>query len=88
VPQLPPILPLPFEHSNTEYQLVPQFQAICGTIVCMHHLTTYLWLMDQFANAHEYELDSGRLGTPAAAVALHAASAVSAQASTSFLLEF
>jgi hypothetical protein len=57
VPKLPPLLPLPYEHVNTEFELNPPYGAIAGTIACMHHLTTYLWLMDQLANTHTYRLD-------------------------------
>ncbi|HTB13254.1 MAG TPA: lipase family protein [Bryobacteraceae bacterium] len=47
VPQLPPILPLPYEHVNTKYELNPPFGKIQPNLVCMHHLTTYVWLMEQ-----------------------------------------
>jgi hypothetical protein len=47
VPQLPPILPLPYEHVNTRYELSPPFGKIKLDLVCMHHLTTYIWLMEQ-----------------------------------------
>ena len=47
VPQLPPILPLPYEHVNTKYELNPPFGKIKLDLVCMHHLTTYVWLMEQ-----------------------------------------
>ncbi len=57
VPKLPPILPLTYEHVNTEYDLNPTYGAIAGTIACMHHLTTYLWLMDQLAGTSSYPLD-------------------------------
>jgi hypothetical protein len=49
VPQLPPILPLPYEHVNTKFELNPPFGKINQTIACMHHLTTYIWLMEQLA---------------------------------------
>ncbi len=57
VPQLPPILPLPYEHVNTKYELVPPPGSVNQTLGCMHHLTTYLWLMDQFAPTGSYPLD-------------------------------
>jgi len=57
VPQLPPILPLPYEHVNTKYELVPPPNKINPTIVCMHHLTTYLWLMSQLAGSSAFPLD-------------------------------
>jgi hypothetical protein len=47
VPKLPPILPLPYEHVNTQYELNPPMHSINSTIPCMHHLSTYLWLMSQ-----------------------------------------
>jgi hypothetical protein len=59
VPQLPPILPLPYEHVNTKYELVPPPQKINPTIACMHHLTTYLWLMSQLAGSSGFALDPG-----------------------------
>lgn len=46
VPQLPPILPLPYEHVNTKYELNPPFGKIQQNLLCMHHLTTYVWLME------------------------------------------
>jgi hypothetical protein len=45
VPKLPPILPLPYEHTNTKFELVPAAGSMNTTIPCMHFLTTYLWLM-------------------------------------------
>lgn len=47
VPQLPSILPLPYEHVNTKYELNPPMGKIKQNIVCMHHLATYIWLMEQ-----------------------------------------
>jgi len=58
VPKLPPILPLPYEHVNTQYELNPQPNKIKSTIPCMHHLTTYLWLMSQLAGSSAYPLNS------------------------------
>jgi hypothetical protein len=49
VPHLPPFLPLPYEHTNTPFELVEPMNAIQQTIACAHHLTTYLWLMGQLA---------------------------------------
>jgi hypothetical protein len=51
VPQLPPILPLPYEHVNTQYELSPPPGKIKPDLGCMHHLTTYIWLMEQLAGA-------------------------------------
>jgi Lipase (class 3) len=59
VPKLPPILPLPYEHVNTQFELVPPAYAINPSIVCMHHLATYLWLMAQLAKIGGYPLPSG-----------------------------
>lgn len=52
VPQLPPILPLPYEHVNTKYELNPPFGKIQQNLLCMHHLTTYVWLMEQQPGAN------------------------------------
>ena len=57
VPKLPPILPLPYEHVNTQYELNPPPDGINPTIGCMHHLTTYLWLMSKLAGIGGYSLD-------------------------------
>jgi triacylglycerol lipase len=51
VPQLPPIVPLPYEHVNTKYELNPPFGKIQQTLLCMHHLATYIWLMEQLAGS-------------------------------------
>ncbi len=58
VPKLPPILPLPYEHVNTAYELNPPPDAIAATIPCMHHLTTYLWLMARLAGVAGFGLDA------------------------------
>jgi hypothetical protein len=58
VPKLPPILPLPYEHVNTLYELNPPPNKINPTIPCMHHLTTYLWLMGQLAGSSAFPLDA------------------------------
>lgn len=63
VPKLPPILPLPYEHVNTEYELNPPPNQISPSIPCMHHLTTYLFLMAQQAQIGGYPLDSGCVST-------------------------
>jgi hypothetical protein len=68
VPKLPPILPLPYEHVNTYFELVPPPDAINPTIPCMHHLTTYLWLMSQqvagqTAASTTYQLDADCVST-------------------------
>lgn len=57
VPQLPFPLPLPYEHVNTGYELKPPPRKIASTIACMHHLTTYLWLMDQLAETSAHALN-------------------------------
>jgi hypothetical protein len=69
VPKLPPILPLPYEHVNTKYELIPPPNKINPTIPCMHHLTTYLWLMSQFIGTTTLPLDAGC--TASAAGPLH-----------------
>jgi hypothetical protein len=64
VPQLPPILPLPYEHPNTKYELNPPPGKMAGNIVCMHILSSYLWLMDQLAGTETWPLGSGCSPTP------------------------
>jgi hypothetical protein len=61
VPKLPTIIPLPYEHVNTECELLPPPNQINSTIPCMHHLTTYLWLMGQLTGSGAYPLDAGCL---------------------------
>jgi len=63
VPKLPPILPLPYEHVNTQYELNPPPDQINPSIPCMHHLTTYLWLMGQLAANNAYPLDAECVAT-------------------------
>lgn len=63
VPKLPPILPLPYEHVNTQYELNPPPNQINATIPCMHHLTTYLWLISQLVGSGGYPLDPGCTAT-------------------------
>lgn len=58
VPKLPTILPLPYEHVNTLFELNPPPNKINPTIPCMHHLTTYLWLMAQLSGDGGYPLDA------------------------------
>lgn len=65
VPQVPPILPLPYEHPNTVYELNPPQGKVFATLPCMHALTSYLWLMDQFAATNTYNIgDSCRVPAP------------------------
>ena len=66
VPKLPPILPLPYVHSNTHYELNPQSGQIDSAIPAMHHLTTYLYLMGQLVGSTAYPLDADCVprGTP------------------------
>jgi len=66
VPKLPPFLPLPYEHVNTECDLVPGQHTIEPNILCMHHLTSYLWLMSQLTGAPGYPLNTECVsaGTP------------------------
>ncbi len=66
VPKLPPVLPLPYEHVNTQFELNPAPNAINPSILCMHHLTTYLWLMAQLAKVPGYPLDAGCGSVPGA----------------------
>jgi hypothetical protein len=62
VPQLPPIIPLPYEHVNTKYELNPPFGKIKQTLACMHHLTTYVWLMQLLAGSGSDTLDADCVG--------------------------
>jgi hypothetical protein len=57
IPKLPPILPLPYEHVNTQYELNAPPNAIAQTIPCMHRLTTYLWMMSHLLASKAYSLD-------------------------------
>lgn len=63
VPKLPPIVPLPYEHVNTQFELNPPPNKIKSTIPCMHHLTTYLWLMSQLAGVGGYPIDPDCVAT-------------------------
>ena len=54
VPNLPPILPIPYEHVNLTCELVPPKDALQATIACEHHLGDYLWLMAQQAGPNIY----------------------------------
>jgi hypothetical protein len=65
VPKLPPIIPLPYEHVNTQFELNPPPNKIQSTIPCMHHLTTYLWLMSQLAGVSGYSIDADCVATGA-----------------------
>lgn len=65
VPKLPPFLPLPYEHVNTECMLNPPPGAIKPTIGCMHHLTSYLWLMGRLAGTKAFPLDGDCSATAA-----------------------
>ncbi|MGO8760337.1 MAG: lipase family protein [Terracidiphilus sp.] len=62
VPNLPPILPLPYEHTNALSELVPPKDAIQANVECEHHLTTYLWLLGQQAGQNVYPVDAGCRG--------------------------
>ena len=63
VPKLPPILPWPYEHVNTQYELNPPPSKIQPSIPCMHHLTTYLWLMAPLAEIATFPLDANCIST-------------------------
>jgi hypothetical protein len=71
VPKLPPPLPLLYEHVNTKYELIPPSNQVNPTLLCMHHLTTYLWLMAQQAGASGYPLDSDCVPAAGAAASVH-----------------
>jgi hypothetical protein len=57
VPNLPPFLPLPYEHTNTGVEIVPPMNAIQDGIGCAHHLTTYLWLMDRMSRGQTFPVN-------------------------------
>lgn len=57
VPNLPPVFPLPYDHVHTGYELNPPPDRIASTIACMHHLTTYLWLIGREANVKTCDLN-------------------------------
>lgn len=63
VPNLPPILPVPYEHINTASELTPPKDAIQANVVCEHHLTTYLWLMGQQAGTNAFPVDADCRGS-------------------------
>ena len=63
VPNLPPFLPLPYEHTNTGVELVAPMNAIEGNLGCEHHLTTYQWLMDRMRGGQSYPLDADCRGS-------------------------
>jgi hypothetical protein len=63
VPKLPPILPLPYEHVATKYELNPPAGAIKQDIACMHHLTTYVWLMERLSGQGNDPLDADCVAT-------------------------
>jgi hypothetical protein len=63
VPKLPPILPLPYEHVNTQFELTPPKGQVNDSLVCMHSLATYLWLMDQNAKTGKWPLGQTCVGT-------------------------
>jgi hypothetical protein len=63
VPNLPPILPVPYEHVNLPFELVPPKDAIQATIACEHHLSDYLWLMAQLSGPNVYPAAAGCAGS-------------------------
>ena len=71
VPKLPPPLPLLYEHVNTKYELIPPSNQVNPTLLCMHHLTTYLWLMAQLAGSSGYPLDSSCVPPPGVVGSAH-----------------
>jgi hypothetical protein len=57
IPKVPSILPLPYQHVNTQYELTPPPNAIAPTIPCMLHLKTYLWMMNEFLGNSAHPLN-------------------------------
>jgi len=47
---------------NTKYELNPPFGKIKQTLACMHHLTTYVWLMQLLAGNGGDTLDADCVG--------------------------
>jgi len=66
VPKLPPPLPLLYEHVNTKCELIPAGGKVNETLLCMHHLTTYLWLMAQQVGSTADPLDADCVATAGA----------------------
>lgn len=58
VPNLPPFLPLPYEHPNSPFELVEPWNTVNSSIACAHHLTTYLWLMGQLTGDKTYPVNA------------------------------
>jgi predicted lipase len=59
VTQLPSVLPLPYLHIQDKYELKPDLSKVALTVPCLHHLTTYLWLMDQIVGSETFKLNAG-----------------------------
>jgi Lipase (class 3) len=58
VTMLPTIFPLPYEHVDNHCELKPDLGKISFIVTCMHHMTSYLWLMDQLAGSNSFALDA------------------------------
>jgi hypothetical protein len=57
VPRLPGSFLFPYEHVATEFELTPPAGKIHLSLLCMHSMITYLWLMGQAANQDVGPLD-------------------------------
>jgi hypothetical protein len=58
IPQLPPVLPIPYEQVNTEFLLNDTSNILIHNIDCDHHLTTYLFLIAQITGQAGFPLDA------------------------------
>jgi len=59
VPKMPPPFPMPYKHVDTEMDLTPPDGKLKDNIACNHHLTSYLWLMDQLVGgANGFQIDT------------------------------
>ena len=56
VTMVPTVFPLPYEHVGMLCELIPP-KRIVMSIPCMHHLTSYLWMMGQVAGVETVPLN-------------------------------
>lgn len=57
IPKLPPVLPLPYQHVSTQYELNPAPNTVAPTIPCMLDLGTYVWMISRLVGSTAYSLD-------------------------------
>jgi len=58
VPKLPSTLPLPYEHVNTEYELIPPAGKFDQSVLCMHIIASYIWLIKSQAGIATGDVDA------------------------------